>query len=276
LALLQLIDEVDHKPPVAPLLELAENDPDPALQAAAIDALKRAEAFTVATTLARLYPTRPEPWRAHARKLLLGRKTWASIFLNEIGWGKLAAKDISLDDLRVVALHKDKELDALVRKHWGNVSAGTPEEKLAEVRRLNNDVRAFPGDPQAGLAVFSKHCAVCHKFQGEGMNVGPDLTHANRGDRQFLLVSLVDPSAVVRKEFQSSIVATTDGRILSGLLADQNPQSVTVIGAKNERTVVPRNLIDQIQDSPVSLMPENLYKELSPENLRDLFAYLQK
>jgi putative heme-binding domain-containing protein len=108
------------------------------------------------------------------------------------------------------------------------------------------------------------------------MSVGPDLTHANRGDRQFLLVSLVDPSAVVRKEFQSVIVSTTDGRVLSGLLADQNPQSVSVVGPKNERTVVRRDLIDQIQDSPVSLMPENLYRELTPQNLRDLFAYLQK
>jgi putative membrane-bound dehydrogenase-like protein len=275
LSYLHLFDETAESPPVTTLLKLAESDPSPIVQAAAIDVLKRSDDSQVADTLIKLYAGKPEPWRAHARSVLLGRKPWAKLFLGEVDRGRLAAKEVPLDDLRAIALHKDKELDALVRKHWGGVSAGTPEEKLAEVRRLNNDVRAFPGNPKAGREVFLKTCATCHRFQGEGVEVGPDLTHANRSDRQFLLLSLVDPSAVVRKEFQSIILSTTDGRVLSGLLADQNHQSVTVVGAKNERTVVRRNLIDQIQDSPISLMPENLYKELSPENLRDLFTYLQ-
>src|SRR5207253_1213898 len=103
------------------------------------------------------------------------------------------------DDLRAVALHNDPALDALVRKHWGAVTTGTPEEKLAEVRRLNNDLRAAAGDPSKGKVLFETHCATCHKLFGEGKDVGPDLTTANRGDRDYLLVSLVDPSAVVRK-----------------------------------------------------------------------------
>lgn len=277
LSLLQLAaDEIGESPKVESLLKLAEDDPSANIQNAAIDGLRRATDPSVAVKLIALYPSKPEGWRSHARSLLLGRKAWAAEFLKAVGGGKIAAKEIPVDELRAVALHKDKELDALVRKDFGGVSAGTPEEKLAEVRRLSNDVRAFPGDAKSGRAVFLKNCSACHKFQGEGMSIGPDLTHANRADTQFLLVSLVDPSAVVRKEFQSSIVSTTDGRVLSGLLADQNPQSVTVIGAKNERTVVPRNLIDEIQDSPVSLMPENLYKELTPDDLRDLFAYLRK
>lgn len=276
IALFRLFDEIGDAPRVDPLLKLVEDDPSSGVQAAAIDGLRRATDPRIAERLIALYPNKPEGWRSHARSLLLGRKAWAAAFLSVVDQGKIVAKDVPVDELRAVALHKDKELDALVRKHWGGVSAGTPEEKLAEVRRLNNDVRAFPGDPKSGREVFLKRCATCHRYLGDGNAVGPDLTHANRSDREFLLISLVDPSAVVRKEFQSAILSTIDGRILSGLLAEQNPQSVTVIGAKNERTVIARNLIDEIKDSPVSLMPENLYKELTPENLRDLFAYLQR
>src|SRR3954469_16824044 len=123
----------------------------------------------------------------------------ARAYLAEIDQGRLPASEVTIEQLGRVALLKDAGLDALVRKHWGTNRGATPEEKLAEVRRLNNDLRAAPGDPERGRALFLERCAACHRLFGEGGQVGPDLTHANRRDRQFLLVSLVDPGGVVRK-----------------------------------------------------------------------------
>ena len=71
-----------------------------------------------------------------------------------------------------------------------------------------------------GASIYKKHCATCHRLFDEGIAVGPDLTHANRKDRDYLLVSIVDPSAVVRKEYLSYTVETTDGRLLNGLLVE--------------------------------------------------------
>src|SRR5262249_51216751 len=144
-------------------------------------------------------------------------------FLQAADRGEIDPKAVPPEQLRAVAAYGDPALDALVRKHWGTVTRGTPEEKLAEVRRLNNDLRAGPGDPARGRQVFLKHCSTCHQLFGEGRAVGPDLTHANRGDRDYLLVSLVDPSAVVRKEYQSAVVATRDGRVLTGLMTESGP-----------------------------------------------------
>jgi mono/diheme cytochrome c family protein len=129
---------------------------------------------------------------------LLGRR-WAAPFLKEIDRGRFAVKDVSIESVRAVALHQDRQLDALVRKHWGNLAPATPEVKLAEVRRLNNDLRAGPGDTLRGRELFTKHCATCHRLFDQGGTVGPDLTHANHKDRDYLLVSTVDPSTVVRK-----------------------------------------------------------------------------
>jgi putative heme-binding domain-containing protein len=105
--------------------------------------------------------------------------------------------------------------------------------------------------------------------------VGPDLTFANRTDRDYLLVSLVDPSSVIRKEFLTYSARLDDGQVVSGLIAEQGAQQVTFFNAKAEKVLVPRSSIEELRESAVSLMPDNLYREFKPQELRDLFAYLQ-
>jgi putative membrane-bound dehydrogenase-like protein len=275
LALLQALGDFGTPACVATLLKIVGGAEPEAVRAAALGALQRFDREEIAAALLRDYPKMSPPLRARAREVLLGRKAWARAFLHEIDAGRFDAKEVPTEQLRVVALHGDRSLDDLVRKHWGNVRPGTPEEKLAEMRRLSNDLRAGIGSPVAGRELFRKHCATCHKLFGEGEAVGPDLTHANRKDRDYLLASVVDPSAVIRKEYLAYNVQTTDGRFLTGLIAEQTPGSVTLLDAKNQRTKVPRDRIESMQESPVSLMPENILKELKPQELRDMFSYLQ-
>ena len=196
-------------------------------------------------------------------------------FLSEVDSGRFAASEIPLEELPKVSLLRDRQLDDLVRKHWGNITGGTPEEKLADVRRFNNDLRAFSGDALRGHEIFKKTCAICHRLFDEGAQIGPDLTHINRKDRDYLLVNIVDPSAVIRKEFLNYNLETTDGRFLNGLIAEQTADRITLLAANNERTTVSREQIKTLQESPVSLMPENLLTALKPQELRDLFSYLQ-
>ncbi len=273
--MVRTLGEVGLPSCIRPLLNLLGGAEAEALQLAVLDALPRFEDAEVAAALREKYAKLSPRLKARAAELLLSRRMWATSFLRDIDSGRFAAKDVAVETLRPVALHKDRALDDLVRKHWGNVGPGTPEEKLAEVRRLNNDLRAGTGNAVAGRELFRKHCATCHKLFNEGESTGPDLTHANRKDRDYLLVSVVDPSAVIRKEYLAYNVQTTDGRFLTGLIVQQTPGGVTLVNAKNERTTLPRDKIDSLQESPVSLMPENLLKELKPQELRDLFGYLQ-
>ena len=180
-----------------------------------------------------------------------------------------------VEQLRLVALHGDPELDALVRKHWGSVQAGTAEEKLAEMRRLANDLRAGPGDRARGKALFGKHCATCHKLFGEGGEVGPDLTGVARDDTTALLANIVDPGAVIRAQYLQYAAVTTGGRVVTGVLAAQDDAGVTLVDAQNKRTTLPRDEIEELRELPTSIMPEDLLKPLSPQEVRDLFRYLQ-
>jgi putative membrane-bound dehydrogenase-like protein len=275
LAFLELLADIGDKSCVPSLLSLIGGSEPGVIQSAAIAALQRFDSPEIADVLMRLYPKMSPSLRARAGEALLSRKGWAGQFLHAIDKGRFDAKEIPVERLRVVALHKDRELDDFVRKHWGNVQPGTAEEKLAEMRRLSNDLRAGEGKPTAGRELFRKHCATCHKLFGEGETIGPDLMYANRKDRDYLLASIVDPSAVIRKEYLAYNVQTTDGRSLSGLIIEQTPGTITLVDAKNQRTKLGRDRIESMQESPVSLMPENILKELKPQELRDLFNYLQ-
>jgi putative heme-binding domain-containing protein len=275
LALLQTLGEVGQPECVRALLQLIGGGESETVQLAALAALQRFEGEAIARTLLSYYPTMPSRLRARTSEVLLSRGAWAKTFLQAIDAGRFAAQTVPAEQLRVVALHRDRALDDLVRKHWGNIQPGTPEEKLAEMRRLSNDLRAGPGNATTGRALFGKHCATCHKLFGEGEAIGPDLTHANRKDRDYLLVSIVDPSAVIRKEYLAYHVQTTDGRFLTGLLIEDTPSAVTLLDGKNQRTRISREKVEALTESPVSLMPEGLLKPLGPQELRDLFSYLQ-
>jgi putative heme-binding domain-containing protein len=273
--MLELVGEAAQPNAVAPLLKFLGSSEPEMYQVQVLAALQSFDRPEVAEKLLDVYPQLAANVRARAGQVLLSRRAWARLFLQGIDELKYPAKDVPLEPLRQIALHRDAELDRLVRKHWGNIAGGTPEEKLAEIRRLNNDLRAASGNPHRGRELFRQHCATCHRLFDEGTAIGPDLTHANRKDRDYLLVSIVDPSAVIRKEFLNFTVQTTDGRLLTGLVVEQTANTVTLLGAKNERTILSRDKIESIQEAPVSLMPENLLKELKPADLRDLFQFLQ-
>ena len=256
------------------LLKIAAEPPE-SLQLAALDALPSFDLPKLAAELLQRYGKVSPGVRARVRQVLLSRKPWAQAILREVDAGRLPPADFTVEQLRVVALHEDKELNALVHKHWGTVSRGTAEQKLAEMRRLNNDLNAGSGEPARGHEVFTRICAVCHALFGEGGKVGPDLTHANRADREYLLDSIVDPSAAIRKEYLAYEVETRDGRMLSGVIAEQSGGTLSLATSTGERIVVPQGQIVSLRESAVSLMPEDLVKPLKPQELRDLFSYLQ-
>ena len=273
--LLTLLSEVVEPQSVERLLLLALSpiEPETVREVALVAVLRLGDEAVTSRLLVELPKFSPK-LNARAIDLLLGRKPSATALLKSVDQGLFKASNIPVDQVRRVALFEDRELDAFVTKHWGKLATATREEKLAEVRRLNNDLRAAGGNSVAGKAVFKKLCATCHQFRGEGTKLGPDLTTANRKDRDYLLISLVDPSVVIRKEFLTHIVQMRDGRVHNGLIVERSDAGLTLANAKNERVTLAVADIEELRESPVSLMPDDQYKQLQPQELRDLFAYL--
>ncbi|MBM3800977.1 MAG: c-type cytochrome [Acidimicrobiia bacterium] len=274
LSMLRIIGESGYDRCASELLNLVDDrEPEP-LQVAVIEAMLRFTGDQIGKEVLARYARMTESLQAKARSLLFSRSVWALPFLREMKQGKYQAKEVPIEEVRRLALLQDEEVNALVRGLWGNVHAGTPEEKLAEVRRFNNDLRAARGNPDEGRVLFDKHCGKCHRLFGKGREIGPDLTYVDRKDTQFLLTNIVDPSSTVRKEYTSYIVRTHNGRILTGLLVEQTPTTLT-IQDENERTTVARDDVVLLKESSLSPMPEKILNDLSPHQRRDLFSYLQ-
>lgn len=258
------------------LLALAADGQPEAVRMAAMGVLLRFSNDAIATAIIGSYSRMSDMLKSRARDLLFSRPQSSLAFLKLVEDKSIDPASVPLDQLRRLSLFKNDEIDAAVRRHWGNIQPGTPEEKLADMRRFNNDLRAGKGDSSRGHELFKKHCSICHKLQGEGTTLGPDLTNTVKGDQDSLLASIVDPSAVVRRDFLCFVIVTKGGVVHAGLMAEQNAAFVTLLDAKNQRTRINRDDIDEINESPTSLMPERLLEQLSPQELRDLFAYLRK
>jgi putative heme-binding domain-containing protein len=273
--LLRLLREFNISSAASQLVQFVLSNEPEQVRIAALDVLAGIDDGNVARELLDAYPNLSASLQSRVRDALASRPATALALLQQVDAGAISASDIPLDQLRRVALHSDNQIDALMRKHWGNIGPGTAEEKLAIMRRYNNDLRVTAGDPHRGKEVFAKSCAICHQLNGEGNKIGADLTTANRQDRAALLGNIVDPSAVVRREYMSYVVTTTSGRVYSGLIAEQDGATITVLDAKNERLKIPREEIDTLDESGTSLMPERILDELTSAQIRDLFAYLE-
>jgi putative heme-binding domain-containing protein len=131
----------------------------------------------------------------------------------------------------------------------------------------------LPADPARGRLVFNRTCLQCHRLFDSGGDVGPDLTGSDRANPSYILENVLDPSAAVAHEYTLTNVATSDGRLLSGIIREQNERSLTIQTA-NERIVLPREDVEALKPSSVSMMPEGQLERLTPQEIRDLFAYL--
>ena len=132
-----------------------------------------------------------------------------------------------------------------------------------------------PGDPTAGAAVFKKLCSACHRVGTIGHKLGPDLTSVSNKSPRDLLVNIFDPNREAQPNFMTYTLVTVEGRVLTGILANENENSVTLVRAEGKQDVVPRNRIDVLVSNGKSLMPEGLEKELSPTALRDVVAWIK-
>jgi len=267
---IQAWGELGDESGVPLLLKQLDDGPDN-LKPAIIAALQRFDVPAIGEAFVKRVRTSPTLTNA-----LASRRTWAKLLLEAVDRGEIPSKEISLDTMLIVASHNDIHLNDMVKKHWGTITGGTPEEKLAEVRRFSNDLRAGAGDVERGKVLFTKQCTTCHQLFGEGQKIGPDLTHANRKDSTYLLQQIVDPNVIIRKEYATFIVESKDGRVLTGNMIESNDESFTIVDARNQRTRILRREVESMRESSVSMMPENLLKDLKPQELRDLFAYLMK
>jgi putative heme-binding domain-containing protein len=161
---------------------------------------------------------------------------------------------------------------------WGPIDelSADKEAQLTKYRSLLSDDALAKAELGNGRAVFKRTCASCHKLFGHGGEVGPDITGANRSDREYLLSNILTPSAVIQDEYRMSMVLIEDGRLYSGIPADENERVLKLkVANEEEPVVISKSEIESRKVAPVSMMPDGLLNTLSDKEVVDLIGYLQ-
>ncbi|MBX3440987.1 MAG: c-type cytochrome [Planctomyces sp.] len=223
--------------------------------------------------LARFAELAPEV-QPRALEVLTQRPHWSARLLAAIAENRVNKDMLNLNQLRRISTFKDEDVQAAFRTLYGTIR----EDRNPDRERVINEMRDFlngtPGDPHAGVAVYKKVCAQCHKLHGEGEEVGPDITSNGRNNWEQLLSNVLDPSLVIGNAYQARILATADGRVLTGLPVEETDQQVVLKVQGGKLETVAREDIEEYRISELSMMPEQLENQLTPQELADLFAYL--
>ena len=131
------------------------------------------------------------------------------------------------------------------------------------------------GDAGRGSKIFNELCARCHQLGNAGRRVGPDLAGSAHRSVEDLLSNILDPNMAMNPAFVSFEVERQDGESIFGLLSSQTVESVVLLQADEQRVTVPRTQIKSIRSTGRSLMPEGLESGKTPQELRDLIAFLR-
>lgn len=265
-AVLRILGEIELPSSVPALLTVLEKTPS--LRSETLTALGRYRDDAIAQKVIALGLARS----SDGLSLLAGRPSWAKMLLDEVAAKRIDSRSVPLEVVQKLALHK--EIADEFGKWFGRVRGTTTKQKQAELLRYATVLKKGKGNALSGAVVFKNECGKCHKLFGQGGNVGPELTGYERSNVMYWLENVIDPSAVIREEYLSFIVRTTNGQTLTGIISGQDKTTITLKDPEGRETKVARSRIDELQASPISIMPEGQLKAMTDQQVLDLFAYL--
>ena len=210
----------------------------------------------------------PVDLRRQALNLFVGQPNQADEVLNAAKEGKLDEALVT-DAQFVLVNHPDGGVRWRANDHFSK------NAKLRDSRAI----LAKLGDPAAGAKLFARDrsdaCIKCHRVAGEGRWVGPDLSAIGvKYGKEAMLYHVLNPSGAVGYNYVTTIVATEDGQVRSGLVVNDTENEKIIKTATGDRVAIPTDEIVAVKTDPNSLMPANLTEDMSDQDLADLVAYL--
>jgi putative heme-binding domain-containing protein len=249
---------------------------DSAMRGAAIRALANFDDVEAAAGVIASYGHLGTEDKRDALNTLSSRTSYATLLLDAVDSQKLERRDLGAFVVRKIESLGDETLSNRIHTMFGRVreTSETKKARIAELKGALGDEKLSHASRARGREVFSRTCMQCHTLFGAGGKVGPDLTGSNRADLDYLLSNVVDPNAVVGKDYLATMVWTHDERLITGIQKAETDSSIT-LQSENEQVVVAKDDIAEKKLSDISTMPEGLLETLKPEEILDLVAYLR-
>lgn len=254
-----------------PLLDNRDLAPD------AVRGLAELDLARYAPELLKRYDGQHPQGRAAIVEALITRGDTAAALVAAVAGGEIPRGDVPVIALRQMQLLGDAALNQRIEQVWPETKllAADKVEQLTRLREKLSGETFESADLEQGKKLYAEHCGKCHRLFGEGGAIGPELTGAQRGQLDYWLQNIVDPSATVGTNYRLSIVELKDGRVLNGIVGAKTDRTLALQTA-TENVVLERAEIEAIQASELSIMPEGQLNAFSDEQIRDLIGYLMK
>jgi putative membrane-bound dehydrogenase-like protein len=219
------------------------------------------------------------PWRGlgpTAKKdvvdVLLQSESGARALLASVESQSVKAAELERDKRQVLLKHPNAEVRHLAEKLLAD-PASANRRAVVETFKKSLDLA---GDATRGEAVYAKTCAQCHRAAGKGFLVGPDMQSVQNKSPEDLLIAILDPNREAQPSFISYTAVTLQGQVLSGLVAAESAASLTLRRAEAREDIVLRENLDELIATGQSLMPEGVEKDITPQQMADLIAFIKQ
>jgi len=255
------------KATLPPLLNPMEPQP---VHLAAVRALANHREPEVAVLL--LHPWRgyTPALRSEVIQILLGRSIWVGPLLDAIEAETVTVGQVPPARRKLLLESSDAALRARARALFGPDAT----DSRADVIARYTAALSLAADRDQGRKVFERECLGCHRVGAVGQAVGPNLSSVQHRTADEVLISILDPNREVAPEFLEYAVALKDGRVVTGLIDSETESSLTLKRAQGAEDTILRQNIEEIASTGKSLMPEGLEKQVTPQEMADLLAFV--
>lgn len=270
---LALLAHADFKTAGSTLLGLVDPQQPAEVQSRAIRALSGMSDVSIAATLLDddRFPAYSPALREDVLSAMLSSKDHLPGLLAALESGVVPPGFVDSIRRKQLTEHKDATLRERALKVFGAAKEGDRGKIYEEYK----SILTLTPNSDNGRAAFKKHCSNCHRLDRDGFPVGPDLFGIRNQPKEAILLHIIIPEHEITRGFEAYVVATKDGRTLTGLLSSETPTSVTLKQALGKEETVLRADIEQLVSNRLSLMPQGMEKLMSKQELADVISYLK-
>jgi putative membrane-bound dehydrogenase-like protein len=265
--MLRLVAFADIKGLAQHLLNFRQPQP---VQAAVVEMLARFDQPAVPALMLEAWPSLSPQLRASAVEAYFSRPAWIAAFLDAVDAGKINRGDVDPTRIQALQTHPDTRLRTRAAKLFESAKLARRQDVFGAYQKALK----LKGDRVRGKAVFKNVCSACHQLEGVGTQVGADLNAIRDQGTETILLNILDPNREVKPQFLSYMLVTDSGRAITGMIAAEAVNSITIRRADGTTETVLRIHIDELRGTGLSFMPEGLEKLIDVPAMADLLTYL--
>jgi putative membrane-bound dehydrogenase-like protein len=256
---------------VATLADLLAPQNAAELRREAVSALGRRGDTELATTLLQPWKSYGPELRTQVLEVLCRRDAWVRILLDAVERKDVLPAEIEPARRQFLLTHRNLGF----RQRAAKLLAQSIDPDRQKVVEAYQSVLGLKGDVTRGATIFAKTCATCHRHNGVGNQVGPDIGSVGDKSPEGLLIAILDPNRAVEARYVNYVAQTKNGLTLTGVLTSETATNITLTGPDGKQQVILRTDLEELVSTGKSAMPEGLEKDLKPQDLADLIAHLR-